>query len=298
MSRFTKTLAAATIIPFALLATSSFAAAQQAAQPAAAQPVAVQLAAAQPAAAPTPNQPASNMMLAASSTFSSDQQKQIETIVNTYLQNNPQVIIGAIQTFQKNQMQEAENTIKNTQKDAPQFVQALFHNTKDPIAGNPKGGVTIVEFFDYQCSHCVSMTPVLSETVKASPNVRIVFKEFPIRGPVSDFAARAALAANMQGKYVPFHEALMKAKQPLTEEIVLATAKDVGLNIDTLKKDMNGQAVQDQIAANKKLATELKLLGTPAFFIGKTDASAAGSINYIPGEIQMPQLIELIKKNS
>ncbi len=295
MSRFIKSLAAATIM--SLVATGSFAAAQQAAQPAAAQPIAMQLASAQPNA-PTPNQPASNMMLAAGSAFSSDQQKQIETIVNTYLQNNPQVIIGAIQKFQQNQMQEAENTIKNTQKDAPQFVQALFHNAKDPIAGNPKGVVTIVEFFDYQCSHCVSMTPVLSETVKTSPNVRVVFKEFPIRGPVSDFAARAALAANMQGKYVAFHDALMKAKQPLTEDIVLSTAKDVGLNIDTLKKDMSSPAVQDQIAANKKLATELKLLGTPAFFIGKTDASAASSINYIPGEIQMPQLIELIKKNS
>lgn len=278
MSRFIKTLATAAMVPMTLLSTHIFAATQQATQPApaAAQPTAVTLAAA----------------------FSQDQQKQIETIVSTYLQSNPQVIISSLQSFQQKQMQEAENTIKNTQKDAPQFVQSLFHDAKDPVAGNPKGVVTIVEFFDYQCSHCVNMTSVISDAIKTSPNVRVVFKEFPIRGPVSDYAARAALAANLQGKYVVFHEALMKAKQPLTEAIVMTTAKDAGLNMDQLKKDMDSAAIKGQIATTMKLAQQLKLLGTPAFFIGKTDASAASSINYIPGEIPMPQLIDLIKKNS
>lgn len=235
---------------------------------------------------------------AASTSFTPDQQKQVETIVNNYLQQNPQVIISALQSYQQKQMQEAENTIKNTQKDAPQFVQALFHNAKDPVAGNPTGPVTIVEFFDYQCSHCIDMAPVLAEALKTSPNIRIVFKEFPIRGPISDFAARAALAANMQGKYFPFHEELMKSKQPLSEAVILAAAKTVGLNLDQLQKDMDSQAVKDQIAANQKLAQDLKLLGTPAFFIGKTDASNASGINYVPGEIKMPQLQDLIKKNS
>ncbi len=125
----------------------------------------------------------------AQAAFTDAQQKEIQGIVGTYLQSNPQVIITALQSYQQKQMQEAEQTIKNTQKDAPQYVQSLFRNAKDPIAGNPNGTVTIVEFFDYQCSHCVDMAPVLMEAIKTAPNLRIVFKEFPIRGPMSEFAS-------------------------------------------------------------------------------------------------------------
>ena len=242
--------------------------------------------------------PLSVLATASHAAFNDAQQKEIQGIVGTYLQGNPQVIISALQSYQQKQMADAEQTIKNTQKDAPQFAQSLFHNASDPVAGNPNGTVTIVEFFDYQCSHCVAMSPVLAETIKSSPNVRIVFKEFPIRGPLSDYASRAALAANLQGKYLAFHDELMKTKQPYTQEAILAAAKTVGLNVEQLQKDMDGQAVKDQIQANMKLAQDLKLLGTPAFFIGKTDATTASSINYVPGELKQTQIQELIKKNS
>lgn len=242
--------------------------------------------------------PLSVLATASQAAFTDVQQKEIQGIVGSYLQSNPQVIIAAVQKFQQQQMQEAENTIKNTQKQAPEFAQPLFRNAKDPVAGNPKAPVTIVEFFDYQCSHCVDMAPVLSETIKTSPNVRIVFKEFPIRGPISDFASRAALAANLQGKYMVFHDELMKTKQPYSQESILVAAKNVGLNVEQLKKDMDSPAVKEIIQANMKLAQDLKLLGTPAFFIGKTDATNTGTISYIPGEIKQPQIQELIKKNS
>lgn len=226
------------------------------------------------------------------------QKTEIEGVVGNYLQSNPQVIIAALQEYQKKQMQDAEQTIKNTQKDASAHVKALFHNSSDPVGGNPNGKITIVEFFDYQCPHCVDMSPVLSGAIKNNPEVRVIFKEFPIRGPLSDFASRAALAANMQGKYMAFHDELMKTKQPYTQESILAAAKTVGLNIEQLQKDMDSAAVKDQIKATMKLAQDLKLLGTPAFFIGKTDASTSSSINYVPGFIDPNQLQEMIKKNS
>lgn len=229
--------------------------------------------------------------------FTDSQQKEIQGIVNNYLQNNPQVIITAIQGYQQKQMQEAEQTIKNTQKDASKFASALFRTANDPVGGNAKGTVTVVEFFDYQCPHCVDMTPIIGDLIKKDSNVRVVFKEFPIRGPMSEYAARAALAANMQGKYMAFHEALMQTKQPYTQESILAAAKSVGLSIEKLQTDMNSPAVTDQIAANMKLGQELKLLGTPAFFVGKTDASASGNINYIPGHVSLDQLQAIIQKD-
>src|SRR5437016_4513875 len=90
-----------------------------------------------------------------------------------------------------------------------QSVNALFHQAHDPVAGNPNGSVTVAEFFDYQCSHCISMAPVMANIIKDNSDVRIVFKEFPIRGSISEFASRAALAANMQGKYYEFNHAIL-----------------------------------------------------------------------------------------
>lgn len=241
--------------------------------------------------------PALTVMATASyAAFTDAQQKDIQGIVGSYLQSNPQVIISALQAYQQKQAQEAEQTIKTTQKDAAQYVQPLFHNAKDPVAGNPNGTTTVVEFFDYQCSHCVEMSPVIGQLIKSNPNVRIIFKEFPIRGPVSDFASRAALAANMQGKYLAFHDELMRTKQPYTQDAVITAAKTVGLNIAQLQKDMDSSAVREQIQATMKLAQELKLLGTPAFFVGKTDATPTSNINYIPGQMSLEQIQEVIKK--
>lgn len=228
--------------------------------------------------------------------FTSAQQTEIQGIVADYLKSNPQVIIASLQEFQKKQMQDAEKTIQGTQKDASKHVQALFHTANDPVAGNPKGAITVVEFFDYQCPHCVDMNPILNDAIKGNSNIRVIFKEFPIRGPVSEFAARAALAANMQGKYVPFHDALMNTKPPLSNEAILAAAKSVGLNIEQLQKDMQSQTVNDQLKANMQLGQDLKLLGTPAFFIGKTDASTTGNLTYIPGHIDLNQLNDIVKK--
>tara|TARA_R110000868_G_scaffold391211_1_gene661141 strand:- start:1187 stop:1960 length:774 start_codon:yes stop_codon:yes gene_type:complete len=257
MSRFTKILATAALVPaLTVMATASYAA------------------------------------------FSASQQKEIQGMIDSYLQKNPKVIISALQSYQQQQMQDAEQTIKKTQKEASQYVKDLFHNANDPVAGNPKGSVTVVEFFDYQCTHCVSMTPVIVDLIKSDPNVRVVFKEFPIRGSLSDFASRAALAAKAQGKYLPFHEELMKTKQPYTEASILTAAKTVGLNLEQLKKDMNSSEVKTQIEGTIKLAQELKLLGTPAFFIGKTDATTSSNINYAPGQLSLKQLQEIIKKAS
>ena len=117
---------------------------------------------------------------AAYAAFTDAQQKEIQTIVNNYLQSNPQVIITAIQGFQQKQMQEAEQTIKNTQKEASKFAAALFRTTNDPVGGNAKGTVTVVEFFDYQCPHCVDMTPIINELIKKDIKVmraRILFFE-------------------------------------------------------------------------------------------------------------------------
>ena len=158
----------------------------------------------------------------AADSFNTDQKKQIQEIVHQYLVQKPEVIVEALQVIQRKQFDEAQLTVKETQKNAIKFAEALFNQSNDPIAGNPNGKITVVEFFDYQCPHCTTMAPVMADVIKANPDVRVVYKEFPIRGPMSEMASRAALAANKQGKYMVLSHALLTSTQPLSEEVIFS----------------------------------------------------------------------------
>ena len=120
-----------------------------------------------------------------------------------------------------------------------------------------------------------------SKLIHINPNLKVIFKELPILGEGSAIAAKAALAANMQGKYVPFHDALLAENGPLNEAKIMEIAKKVGLNLDQLKKDMNNPAIMQQITANNELARALDLAGTPAFILTN---SAENRFEFIPGE--------------
>lgn len=225
------------------------------------------------------------------------EKSKIEAVVHQYLLKNPEVLVEVMQILQRKQYEQAEQTVKQTQQIAGSFANALFHQPNDPVAGNPNGKITLVEFFDYQCPHCVEMAPVMTDLIKANPDLRVVYKEFPIRGPVSEFAARAALAANKQGKYQVFSHALLTANPPLTQDSILQIAKTSGLDVEKLKKDMQDASIQSQLKSNVKLAQDLKLMGTPAIFIGKTVSSENKQIiNYIPGRTDTKQIQTIIDK--
>lgn len=154
----------------------------------------------------------------------------------------------------------------------------MLHNPEDPVLGNPDGDVTLVEFFDYACTYCKAMHPTVMQMLKDDPKLRYVAKEYPILGPVSAFAAEAALAALKQGKYQDFSSALMTARG-LTKDTVFSIAQDVGLDPVQLKSDM--ATFKDEINAvldlNFALAKALALKGTPAFIAGRTLIAGAPS---------------------
>lgn len=239
-------------------------------------------------------------MMALSMTACSGQNSKTEKSVHDYIMNHPEVLVQSLQNMQQKQFEQARESIQKTTQVAPKFIDQLFHQTSDPTTG--PGGVTVVEFFDYQCSHCIEMTPIMDSILKSNSNVRIVYKEFPIRGPVSETAAKAALAAQMQGKYVQFHQALMSLKQlPLTDDLIFKTAETVGLNVQKLKSDMSSDAVTNQIKTNTQLAQSLGLIGTPAFFIAKSDIKSdanPNSIVFVPGGIDKNQMTQVIRKVS
>jgi protein-disulfide isomerase len=179
---------------------------------------------------------------------------------------------------------------------AEDTINALFHSANDPIIGNPNGKVTIVEFFDYQCGHCESMASVLESVTRANPDIRIVLKDYPIFGATSLYAAQAALAANLQGKYKQLHFALMATNRDFTKSSIIDIAQSQGLKIEKLKKDMNSPAINNQISHTQDLASFLRIPGTPAIFIGKTDAANAKEVLYISGEISASELQKVVKE--
>ncbi len=164
--------------------------------------------------------------------------------------------------------------------------QALERSAADPVLGNPDGDVTIVEFFDYQCGYCKTMTGPLMELVRDDGRIRLVLKEFPILGPESALAARASLAAGRQGKYEPFHMALMGLRGRLNEGAIWQVAAETGLDLDRLRKDMAAPEITAVIEANYRLAQALGIEGTPAFAIGNALVPGAAPREHLAGLVQ------------
>jgi protein-disulfide isomerase len=143
----------------------------------------------------------------------------------------------------------------------------VYNDPETPVGGNPVGDVSVVEFFDYNCPYCREVAAVLEELQRIDPGVRLVYKEFPILGSGSALAARAALAAHRQGKYLEFHRAVMMGGRPATERTVIDAARLIDLDLGRLKVDMQDPAIGAAIARNLQLARALRIVATPTFII-------------------------------
>src|SRR6266403_3556178 len=136
-------------------------------------------------------------------------------------------------------------------------VAARRHEVVDdpdaPVAGNPKGNATLVEFFDYRCPYCKQVEPSLEALLGEDRQLRLVYKEFPVLGPESVTASKAALAARKQGKYDAFHRAMMTIKGQINDTAVYKTAESVGVDVDRLKRDMGAPEIARALKANTEL---------------------------------------------
>ncbi len=206
----------------------------------------------------------------------------VREIVREYLLEHPEVIEEAIRALNaKRQAEQAARARDALVKNRG----ALVGHPMSPVSGNPEGDVTLVEFFDYQCGYCKrSLAPVM-DLLKNDPGLRIVWKDLPVLGPVSTFAALASMAAHQQGKYQAFHEAVMGAQDRLSEESVMEIAGQVGLDVERLQQDMADPEIAAYLEETQRLARELGINGTPAFVIGNT---------LVPGAVDGARLKQLI----
>jgi protein-disulfide isomerase len=206
----------------------------------------------------------------------------VEQIVRDYLIRNPEVVGNALRALE----QQREVAERQRRAEALRTYQKeLTRDPAAPVAGNPDGDVTVVEFFDYRCGFCKSALPTVQQLLREDPKVRVVYKELPILGPDSLLASRAALAARTQGKYAALHDALMAAREPLTRPAILDIARRAGLDAARLDKDMEAPEILAQIQRNHALAEKIGISGTPAFVIGTELA---------PGALDLPTLKRLV----
>lgn len=213
--------------------------------------------------------------------------KELEGFIYNYLMENPGIIIEAVDKYRQNQEAEEAKMFDKKLGEHKTFLQADSNHS--PSHGNPDADIVIVEFFDYNCGYCKKALKDVQAIIKQDKNVRFVFKDMPILSPSSHQAALWALAAERQGKYWEYHVALMDHGGSKDEATLERLAKNVGLDIKQLRKDLKDPALQEAIDKNILVSQELGIRGTPAFIIN--DKLSRGYI----GLDTMKSIIEQIR---
>jgi protein-disulfide isomerase len=208
----------------------------------------------------------------------------MRSIVKAALMADPKMIGEAMDAAER---QEREKLDAARGQAILMLASRIYENPGTPAFGKPDASVTIVEFFDYRCPYCKRVMPELQALMASDPDIRIVYKEFPILSPESLFAAKAALAAHQQGKYQPMHDALMGLKSNLDNATVLRVASELGLDVAKLQQDMESPAVAEELRSVHELATALAIDGTPAFLFEH---------QYVGGAISADEMRQIVAK--
>lgn len=195
----------------------------------------------------------------------------IDKILHDSLLRQPGLLLELQQADAKRRQEEQMVRQAHAADFIAQNRAALFDDPHDGRVGSDAPTLSIAVFYDPECPICKMLQPSLTHLAREQPDIRIVYKDYPILGPMSQMASKAALAAVLQGKYAAFHEALMASKiaeHQLTEANIDDMAKAAGLDIDRLKSDMMSSTVQNTLNSTHGLAQNLGISGTPSLIIG------------------------------
>jgi protein-disulfide isomerase len=210
------------------------------------------------------------------------QRQEVIEVLRQALKSDPTILRDAIAAMQQAQQQDRASA----QRDAiAAQADALLRDPADPVKGNPRGDVTLVEFFDARCGYCKLLHPTMDQLLKADPGIRVVLKDLPILGPASVTASKALLAAQKQGKYLPFQDALMRLRGEPTEAVLKTEAERAGLDWARIKRDMEDPEIARRLAGNLALAQALSIEGTPAIVVGD---------RLVPGAVDLETLKQLV----
>jgi protein-disulfide isomerase len=214
--------------------------------------------------------------------FSPAERDEIKRLMIEMLRERPELVLEALEAIETKR--EAQVRARSSESVRERKAE-LYDDAQAPVAGNPRGNFTIVEFFDYRCPYCKQMHAPMKALLAADRELRVIRKDLPILGPASIIASHAALAARTQDKYPAFHDALMEFRGQLDEAAVFRIAADLKLDVARLRRDMESPAVVTLLQRNVALAQALAISGTPAFVIGDT---------LVPGAIDAETMKKLV----
>jgi protein-disulfide isomerase len=200
--------------------------------------------------------------------FSDDQRKELEGIIRNYLIANPEVIADAINELQRRRDADAQAAQTGAIADSADLI---FASKYQVVLGNPDGRVTLVEFFDYNCTYCRRAEADMKKLIAGDKDLRVVLKQFPVLGPGSVEAAKVATALHVTApeRYLEFHDALLGEPGQVNGEKALAVAASLGIDADKLKAMLDSDEVRQTIAESYDLAGKLNLTGTPSYVTRK-----------------------------
>ena len=222
--------------------------------------------------------------------FSDGQRAEIGRIVKDYLVANPEVLQEAMTELER-RSQEAQRVAQaSALKESRETLTTSPHGN---VFGNPKGDVTLVEFFDYNCGYCKRALADVRALMRSDPKLRVVMRDFPVLGPESVEASRVAVAVKQQlsgDKLFEFHAKLMESRGRVDGARAIAVAREMGLDMPRLQKDTAGADVAAALSENQGLGEKLGLTGTPAFIVG--DEVISGAVGIEP----LRQVIASVRK--
>jgi protein-disulfide isomerase len=210
-------------------------------------------------ASPAPSQPASAPV------FTPEQKSAIEKIVKDYFMAHPEAMLDIQNALEAKMEKIQADKLKTALKEN---AAEIYKRPGAPVAGNPNGDITVVEFFDYNCGYCKRAFTDMSKLVEKDSKIKLVLKELPILSKGSEEAARIALAAKMQGKYWEAHRALITVRGEINEQSGLKAVEKLGLDMTRLKRDMESPEVKAEIGFVRDLAQKMGIQGTPHFLVG------------------------------
>ena len=201
----------------------------------------------------------------------------LNSIIEDFIRNNPEIVRDTLIALAAREKAERKQTGLSKVRD----------DQGDPVMGNANGTITLYEFSDYNCGYCKRVFEPIQQLLRDNPDVRLVIKEFPILSQSSLVAAKAAIAAEMQGKFGDYHIAMMTYRGQITDAVVMRMVAQAGLDIEQLKSDMESPKTMAIIQRTREAAAALEINGTPGLVVGDT---------VVPGAIGLDELTKLIAK--
>ena len=199
----------------------------------------------------------------------------LNSIIEDFIRKNPEVLRDTLIALAAREEAERKQT----------GLAMVRDDVGDPIMGNANGTITLYEFSDYNCGYCKRVFEPIQQLVRDNPDVRLVIKEFPILSQSSLVAAKAAIAAEMQGKFGDYHVFMMTYRGQITDAVVMRMASQAGVDIEQLKSDMESPKTMAIIQRTREAAAALEINGTPGLVVGDT---------VVPGAIGLDELVKLI----